>query len=97
VKPRHPGAFLVEEIEKVGLTQAQFSRVTGLSPMRLSLVIRGARPVTPELALYLGRTFGRQARYWLGLQNRFDLHEARAKLRPRLRRMHRIFPHIYRR
>ena len=97
MKPRHPGAFLLEELTKVGLTQAQFSRVTGIGAMRLSLVVRGARPVTPELALYLGRVFGRQARYWMGLQSRFDLDMARAKLRPRLRRLHRIFPHTYRR
>jgi len=60
--PRHPGEILLEELMKVGLTQADFSRLTGIGAMRLSLVIRGARP----------------------------------QLRPKLRRLHRIFPHTYR-
>jgi antitoxin HigA-1 len=41
--------------------------------MRVSYIINGKRPVTAELALRLGRYFGQNPRYWLNLQNRYDM------------------------
>jgi transcriptional regulator with XRE-family HTH domain len=46
----HPGEFLREILEDREISQAQFSRAVGLSPMRISHVVKGARPVTAELA-----------------------------------------------
>lgn len=54
----HPGAFLAETLEELGLSQAAFARIIGVSPMRISHVIKGARPVTAELALRFGRAAG---------------------------------------
>ena len=53
----HPGEFLAETLEELGLSQAAFARIIGVSPMRISHVIKGARPVTAELALRFGRAF----------------------------------------
>ena len=53
--PIHPGEFLAETLEELGLSQAQFARAIGVSPMRISHVINGTRPVTAELALLFGR------------------------------------------
>ena len=47
----HPGEFLTETLEELGFSQAAFARAIGVSPMRISHVIKGARPVTAELAL----------------------------------------------
>ncbi|MHB1675935.1 MAG: helix-turn-helix transcriptional regulator [Sulfuriferula sp.] len=46
----HPGEFLGEILVELGISQAEFARVVDLSPMRISLVLRGMRPVTVELA-----------------------------------------------
>ena len=71
--PIHPGEFLREILEERGLSQAHFARVIGVSPMRISHVVKGARPVTAELALLFGRAFGQSPQYWLNLQGAYDL------------------------
>ena len=69
----HPGEFLMETLNELGISQAQFARNIGVSPMRVSHVVNGARPVTAELALLFGRAFGQSPQYWLNLQVAYDL------------------------
>ena len=71
--PIPPGAFLSELLAELNITQAQLARGIGISPMRISHVVKGARPVTADIALRLGRYFGQSAQYWLNLQARYDL------------------------
>jgi addiction module HigA family antidote len=71
--PIHPGEFLREALDELGLTQAAFAAAIGVSPMRISHVLKGARPVTAELALRFGRAFGQSPQYWLNLQTAYDL------------------------
>lgn len=80
----HPGEFLAEVLEELGVSQADFARALGLSPMRISHVIKGARPVTAELALLFGRAFDQSPQYWMNLQASFDLKTAEASIGPRL-------------
>jgi len=56
----HPGEFPAEILGEMGIFQAEFERSIGVSPMRISLVIKGARPVTAELALLFGRAFNQR-------------------------------------
>jgi addiction module HigA family antidote len=81
----HPGEFLAEILEELGLSQAAFARVVGVSPMRISHVIRGSRPVTAELALLFGRALDQSPQYWLNLQADYDLKTAEINVAPRLR------------
>lgn len=69
----HPGEFLREALEELGLSKAAFAQAVGISPMRVSHVLRGDRPVTAELALRLGRALGQTPQYWLNLQTAHDL------------------------
>ena len=64
----HPGEFLSETLSELNISQAEFARVIGVSPMRVSHVIKGTRPVTAELALLFGRAFEQSPQYWLNLQ-----------------------------
>ncbi len=86
----HPGEFLAETLEELGLSQAAFARAIGVSPMRISHVIKGARPVTAELALLFGRAFDQSPQYWLNLQADYDLKTAEASIGPRLRAIHSV-------
>lgn len=83
--PIHPGAYLREILDELGISQAAFARAIGVSPMRISYIVNEQRPVTAELALRFGRAFGQSAQYWINLQNACDLkiaeREARASLR----------------
>lgn len=83
--PIHPGEFLREALEELSISQAQFARVIGVAPMRISHVVKGARPVTAELALLFGRAFGQSAQYWLNLQSVYDLKMAERSMGSRLR------------
>ena len=42
----HPGEFLRETLDELGLTQAAFASALGISPMRVSHLLKGDRPVT---------------------------------------------------
>jgi addiction module HigA family antidote len=81
----HPGQFLKEILEDRGISQAQFARAVGVSAMRISHVVKGARPVTAELALLFGRALGQSPEYWLNLQAAYDLKVAERLIRARLR------------
>lgn len=77
----HPGEFLREILDDLNMTQAAFAAALGVSPMRVSHVLRGERPVTAELALRLGRALGQSPQYWLNLQTTYDLKTAESALK----------------
>ncbi len=83
--PIHPGEFLREALEELGISQAQFARTLGVSAMRVSHVVKGTRPVTAELALLFGRALGQSPQYWLNLQADYDLKAAERMIGKRLR------------
>jgi addiction module HigA family antidote len=83
--PIHPGEFLRETLEELGISQAQFARAVGVSPMRISHVVKGTRPVTAELALLFGRALGQSPQYWLNLQAAYDLKTAEQSIGKRLK------------
>lgn len=72
----HPGEFLLETLNELGISQAQFARAIGVSPMRISHVVKGTRPVTADLALLFGRALRQSPQYWLNLQATYDLKKA---------------------
>ena len=80
----HPGEFLRETLDELGLTQVAFADALGVSPMRVSHLLKGDRPVTAELALRLGRALGQTPQYWLNLQNTYDLKIAQADMKDSL-------------
>lgn len=84
----HPGEFLGEILEEMGISQAGLARSIGVSPMRISHVLKGTRPVTAELALLFGRAFGQSPQYWLNLQASYDLKIAEAAIGKRLAGVH---------
>ena len=65
--------------------QARFARAIGASPMRVSHVVNGTRPVTAELALLFARALGQSPQYWLNLQADYDLKTAEAAMGKQLR------------
>jgi antitoxin HigA-1 len=88
----HPGEFLRETLEELGVSQAQFARTIGVAPMRISHVMKGARPVTAELALLFGRALSQSPQYWLNLQAAYDLKMAEQSIGSRLRAVAELAP-----
>lgn len=80
LKNIHPGEVLLEEFLKpMGMTPYQLFKETGIPQTRLSQIIRGKRSVTADTALKLAAYFKNSPKFWLGLQNDYDLEEARIK------------------
>ena len=84
----HPGEFLGEILAEMNISQAEFARAIGVSPMRVSHVVKGTRPVTAELALLFGRVFDQSPQYWLNLQASYDLKTAEKNIGERLAGIH---------
>jgi antitoxin HigA-1 len=76
----HPGEFLRAVLDELGISQARFARAIGISPMRVSHVVNGSRPVTAPLALPIGRALSQSPQYWLNLQATFDLKSAEREM-----------------
>lgn len=81
----HPGDYLREILDELGASQAEFARTLGVSPMRVSHIVKGARPITAELALLIGKALGQSAEYWLNLQAAYDLASAQRTVGRRLK------------
>jgi antitoxin HigA-1 len=86
----HPGTFLREILDELGMTQVAFAAALGVSPMRVSHILRAERPVTAEMALRLGRALGQAPQYWLNLQTTYDLKVAQAALKDSLTDVHEL-------
>ena len=86
--PIHPGEFLKEILDELGVSQAEFARTVGLSAMRISHVIKGQRPVTAEMALLFGKAFGQTPQYWINLQAAYDLKIAEKAIGRKLAGIH---------
>jgi len=76
----------------MGITQVHLARAIGVSPMRVSHVVHGTRPVTAELALLFSRALGQSPQYWLNLQAAYDLATAERALGDRLTRVPGLMP-----
>jgi antitoxin HigA-1 len=83
--PIHPGEYIREALEGLGMTQAALAQALGVSATRISRLVREERPVTAELALRLGQAFGQSPQYWLNLQSDYDLKIAKAAFKDSLR------------
>ena len=80
-----PGEILLEEwIVPHQLTCYEVSKRTGIPPSRLTEITKGRRGITADTALRLGRFFGTGERFWLNLQQAYDLEQTRLALGRRL-------------
>ncbi len=74
----HPGEILQEEFLKpMGITAYRLSKDTEIPQTRISQILKGKRRITADTALRLSSYFGNSARFWLGLQNDYDIEEER--------------------
>lgn len=72
----HPGEVLREEfLAKFEVSACRLSQDIHISQTHLSEILKGKRRITADTALRLGRYFGNSPKFWLGLQNDYDLEE----------------------
>lgn len=72
----HPGEILKEEVlDPMKITDYRLAKETFISQTRISQIIKGKRNITADTALRLDKFFGTSAKFWLGLQDDYDLEE----------------------
>jgi len=87
----HPGEVLLEEFLKpLNVSAYRLSKEIGIPQTRTSEIIKGNRSITADTALRLSYYFGNSAKFWLGLQNDFDLEEQKRIKARDLKRIKRI-------
>jgi len=57
------------------ITAYKLAQAIQVPQTRISQIIKGNRSISADTALRLSRYFGNSAKFWLGLQNDFDLEE----------------------
>lgn len=78
LKNTHPGEILQEEfLLPLEISAYKLSKDIGIPQTRVSSIIKGNRRITADTALRLSKYFGNSAKFWLGLQDDFDIEEER--------------------
>ena len=94
-EPIHPGEFLVDELEEIGITATELSRQIDVPPNRISQIVRGLRDITADTALRLGQFFGTGPELWMNLQKAYDLDKAKAELGTKISKIHQWKPEAH--
>jgi addiction module HigA family antidote len=84
----HPGEVLLEEFMKpLDITAYRLSKDLEIPQTRVSEILKGRRRISADTALRLSRYFGNSAKFWLGLQDDYDLEEELSKRKPEFQRI----------
>lgn len=76
LKNIHPGEVLMQEfLLPLKVTAYRLAKETDIPQTRLSEILKGRRRVTADTALRLSRYFGNSAKFWLGLQDDYDIED----------------------
>jgi len=79
--PTHPGEFITATyLEPCHLSARSLADALGVAVTSVTRVLNGSTRVSPEMALRLEAVLGASARFWLTMQNNYDLWQARQTL-----------------
>ncbi|MEI7582239.1 HigA family addiction module antitoxin [Runella sp.] len=80
LKNIHPGEVLLEGfLIPLAISAYKLSKDIEIPQTRISEIVKGNRRITADTALRLSKYFGNSAKFWLGLQDDFDIEEISAK------------------
>ena len=86
--PSHPGAILREDvIPALGKPKTEIAELLGVSRQTLYDILSETKPVTPAMALRLGKLVGNGPDLWINLQRRHDLHALSIELASEIERI----------
>jgi addiction module HigA family antidote len=86
--PTHPGAILREDVlPALRINVSEAARQLGVTRQTLHRILAEKQPVTPEMAVRLGRFCGNGPRLWLDLQQSHDLWRAERRLKRQVARI----------
>uniref|UniRef100_UPI004055EDF3 HigA family addiction module antitoxin n=1 Tax=Candidatus Electronema sp. TaxID=2698783 RepID=UPI004055EDF3 len=79
--PVSPGEVLLEEFLKpMNISQNKLAEDISVPPNRISQIVNGKREITADTALRLGRYFSIEPEFWMNLQARYNMKQARNRI-----------------
>lgn len=91
LKNIHPGKILSEKfLIPLEISAYRLSKEIAIPQTRISEIIKGNRRITADTALRLSKFFGNSAKFWLGLQNDFDIENELREKEKMIKRIKRI-------
>ncbi|HHT67319.1 MAG TPA: HigA family addiction module antidote protein [Erysipelotrichaceae bacterium] len=75
----HPGVYLKDAMEELGLNQSEFALRTGLSTKNVSTLVNGESDITFDVAVRLAAFFNNEVEGWINLQTKYNLYKYREK------------------
>ncbi|MEY3724520.1 MAG: addiction module antidote protein HigA family [Pseudomonadota bacterium] len=88
----HPGEILLEDFMiPMKITARQLAADIDVPPSRISDIVHGRRPVTPDTAIRLGLFFKMDPRFWMNLQMEYEIRVAKRTLQKKIEPRIRVF------
>ncbi len=88
LKNVHPGEILIEDfLRPMEISQTRLAQSIGVPPRRINEIVLGKRGITADTALRLAKVFGTSVQFWMGLQDEYELREARSAIKDQLEQM----------
>jgi addiction module HigA family antidote len=84
--PIHPGRFLADEIEALGMSVPEVAEVLHVPANRIYQLLKGQRALTADTALRLSQWLGTSAEMWLNLQKLYELRLAEQQTGAKIRK-----------
>lgn len=86
--PTHPGAILRDDVlPALGIPVSRAAKDLGVSRQTLHKILAEKAPVTPEMAVRIGKFCGNGPEIWLAMQSAYDLARAKADLADEVKRI----------
>ena len=85
-EPIHPGRFLADEIDALGMSVPQVAEILHVPANRIYQLLKGQRALTADTALRLSQWLGTSAEMWLNLQKLYELRLAEKQAGEKIRK-----------
>lgn len=86
--PTHPGVILRDDVlPSLRLSVSEAARQLHVTRQTLHRIMSGRAPITPDMAVRLGKFCGNGPDLWLNMQQAHDLWHAKRRLRDELARI----------
>jgi addiction module HigA family antidote len=88
--PTHPGELLSEVIPPTGKSKTEIAALLGISRQHLYDILAQRKPVSPAVAVRLGKLFGDGAGVWVRMQGAYDTWRAERELAGEIKKIPRL-------
>ncbi len=78
--PPHPGELIKETMEALNLSARALAKALDVAPSTVQRLISGKSDISPEMAIRLSIVIGSSEQVWMGMQDAYDLWQARQSI-----------------